>query len=231
MLTLILDSALDTSTAIVADGSRIILRSSRQGKALKCLHTIIHGIIHERSMHISEIKKIGVIQGPGYWTGLHVAMATAKALAQVYNLPVVPISFIDAIVFSSKYQKENEFIVGICTLLKGNIFFRTYEVNNRTSRPMDEHQTTTLMELIQFLKDQKRPIRIIGLITQEIISQIEFSEIKDITFEYVSYPSEQVMTDMVNAAPCVDIDFQDAIFLEPLYMEPSQELKLFKHRV
>src|SRR5437773_358800 len=100
MLALVIDTSTDTSTALLADGDRIIASRSSTGKALRQLHFSIQEVLDESSARVSDLERIGVVQGPGSWTGLNVALSTAKTLAQVYNLPLIPISFLDALAYS-----------------------------------------------------------------------------------------------------------------------------------
>lgn len=229
MLTIILDASTDVSTAILAIDDRVVAKRSLRGRALAQLHLCIRDVLREASVRMSDIQRVGVIQGPGSWTGLHVAIASAKTLAQVYRLPLIPISFIDALAFSC--QEHKGYLVAIYNSPNGNIFSRSYEASGSRIVPKTEHQKLVTSELIAMLREIGRPIRLVGGISDETAYEIENSGVPDITFEHISYPSEAAMARIVNEAPCEGKSIQEMIFLEPLYMQSADEgPRLFRYR-
>ncbi|MFC1771046.1 tRNA (adenosine(37)-N6)-threonylcarbamoyltransferase complex dimerization subunit type 1 TsaB [Candidatus Margulisiibacteriota bacterium] len=51
---------------------------------------------------IRQLKGIGIINGPGSYTGLRVSVTVAKSLAQVLSIPVYPIDSLEALVIGKK---------------------------------------------------------------------------------------------------------------------------------
>jgi tRNA threonylcarbamoyladenosine biosynthesis protein TsaB len=226
MLTLILDASTDISTAILARGASVIAQRSLQGNALRQLHVAISDVLQEATVRMSEIDRIGVVRGPGSWTGLHVALSSAKTFAQVFNVPLIPISFIDALAYSS--QQHQGFLMVVYNAPNGTIFARCYEAAGEEIVPTSEHQKLSTSVLIQTLKAIGRPIRLAGNFLVEFVAAMEISGIRDITLEYISYPAASVMVRMVTKAPGAAHSFQEMMFLEPLYMQlSSEEPRLF----
>jgi tRNA threonylcarbamoyl adenosine modification protein YeaZ len=51
----------------------------------------IDAVLREARLHLPELAGIGVVAGPGSFTGLRLGIAAANALAWSHRLPVVPV--------------------------------------------------------------------------------------------------------------------------------------------
>jgi len=58
---------------------------------------MIKAVIEEAGIKPSDIEGVAVSAGPGSFTGLRIGMSTAKTLAQVWGVPVVGVSTLDAL--------------------------------------------------------------------------------------------------------------------------------------
>ena len=56
---------------------------------------MIENMLNISDLNINEIDLIAVCEGPGSFTGLRIAMATAKAIAHVNNLPIVGVNSVE----------------------------------------------------------------------------------------------------------------------------------------
>jgi tRNA threonylcarbamoyladenosine biosynthesis protein TsaB len=227
MLTIIIDSSTDISTAILANNEQIISKRTARGSALKNIHTCIQEVLEAVSLQMSDINRVGVVQGPGSWTGLHVAITSAKTFAQVYDLPLIPISFIDALAFSA--QRQECFLLAAYRSSRGSIFCRGYEDNSNRPQPVADHQHLSLDEFIELIREFTRPVRLVGEIFQDSNIELERFNVHNVTFEHIPYPSDHAMVRMVNEEDPEGKSIQDMLFLEPLYLQMEGEgPRLFK---
>lgn len=60
-------------------------------------------------MKPKELDRIAVAQGPGSYTGVRMAVTTAKTLAWSLNIPLVSISTLELMAQSGKYFHERSF--------------------------------------------------------------------------------------------------------------------------
>jgi len=94
--------ALDTSgpvgTAAVARGSEILALTSleRQGAHASLLVPAISEALEEASVDLDELAGIVVGEGPGSFTGVRVAGATAKGMAHALGIPLWAVSSLAA---------------------------------------------------------------------------------------------------------------------------------------
>ncbi len=99
MTVLALDaSTLACSACILKDGT--VLASRYQNTGLTHSQTLlpmIEGVLQDAKMTIDDVRRIGVTVGPGSFTGVKIAVATAKGLAHKNNTPCAPISSLQAL--------------------------------------------------------------------------------------------------------------------------------------
>lgn len=91
-------STLACSACVMQDGK--ILASRYQNTGLthsQTLLPLIESVLTDAGMTMDEIHRIGVTVGPGSFTGIKIAVATAKGLAHKNKTPCVPISSLKAL--------------------------------------------------------------------------------------------------------------------------------------
>ncbi len=94
--------AFDTSTPVgsvaVGAGTDVLARTElrRQGAHSSDLIPKIHEILEEAGVDLRELAGLVVGSGPGSFTGVRVAASTAKGLAQALEIPVWPVSSLEA---------------------------------------------------------------------------------------------------------------------------------------
>lgn len=67
---------------------------------LQSLVPMVAKLLESCKLTIDDVTHIAVSEGPGSFTGIRIGMATAKALAQVKNLPVIPVPTLMAFAFN-----------------------------------------------------------------------------------------------------------------------------------
>lgn len=84
----------------------------------------IEQLINNHLFSTNEIDCIAVGEGPGSYTGLRVAMATAKGLAFALQVPLVAVCSLQAIAYSATlaHQLDNKDIIAVFDARNGNIF-------------------------------------------------------------------------------------------------------------
>ena len=94
--------ALDTSTPLgsvcVGVGSRVVAQGviEGQGSHSSDLIPTISGVLQEARADLSELAGLVVGAGPGSFTGVRVAAATAKGLAHALDIPLWAVSSLEA---------------------------------------------------------------------------------------------------------------------------------------
>ena len=112
MPTLILDTSGAYTTAVVARGAGVLAASSRRDRSSTGLHAQIRTLVHELGLELQDFLRISVVTGPGSWTGLNIGVTSAKTLALVLGIPLVPVSTLD--VLAARYDGHTG---DICVIL------------------------------------------------------------------------------------------------------------------
>lgn len=94
--------ALDTSSAAqavaVLDGADVLMESNNLAERNHSVNLLpeIERVLHESATNKRQLAGIAVGVGPGSYTGVRIAVTTAKTLAWALKLPVVAVSSLEA---------------------------------------------------------------------------------------------------------------------------------------
>ena len=100
------------SVALLEKNKILAVRSSKEQKNhLKDLMPLIKDLLDSVQIHKSKLNYIAASIGPGSFTGIRIGVATARALAQVLDIPAVAVPTLDA--FCCKPQARRGQVYGI----------------------------------------------------------------------------------------------------------------------
>jgi tRNA threonylcarbamoyladenosine biosynthesis protein TsaB len=80
---------------------------------------------HRRSKH--QIDAFAIVSGPGSFTGLRVGLAAIKALAEILQKPIVPVSLLEAVAVAGESEGR---IAAALDAGRGEIYIGAYNVQN-----------------------------------------------------------------------------------------------------
>jgi tRNA threonylcarbamoyladenosine biosynthesis protein TsaB len=91
-----------TSVAVLVQGGREVERRDDPGpgerpRHAEVLQTLLEQALEQAGVGWDAVGRICVGTGPGGFTGLRLGIATARALAQGHDLPVVGVSSLEAL--------------------------------------------------------------------------------------------------------------------------------------
>lgn len=112
MRTLILDTSGAYTTVAVAQDEAILGYAALKTQPLSHLHEQIRTMNRQLDLTMETFEQIGVVTGPGSWTGLNIGVTAAKTLAQVLDVPVVTLPTLDALVAARRWTTGR-----VCALL------------------------------------------------------------------------------------------------------------------
>jgi tRNA threonylcarbamoyladenosine biosynthesis protein TsaB len=106
MIVLAFDTALESCSAAVLDGERVLAaRSEPMARGhQERLAPLVSELMAEAGLTFSALDRIGVTVGPGSFTGLRVGLSFAKGLGLALNKPVVGIGTLEAMAASAPVQ-------------------------------------------------------------------------------------------------------------------------------
>lgn len=133
--------AFDTSNEVVSIGvGRIVaseasveflaeknISANRQSNCL--LLPTIDELLRENSIDKSQIFALGVGVGPGSFTGVRIAIATAKGICEALYCACVPISTLDVIAENARLSGITGEVCVIADAMRGEVYPAKYKVN------------------------------------------------------------------------------------------------------
>lgn len=218
------DSALDRISAAVFKDGQILgsFSEKRAGEHLVYLMPRIMDLLISCDLSFVNLSGIGVTSGPGSFTGLRLALATVRTLAQILGIRVVPLNTLDVI---AQNAKDTQAL--ICPLIdarRGEIFASFYRFTENSSQMrISPYLTFTPQDLVEELKRCEEPIVLLGDAIRKYGKNLEEAELKmiEILPEEYWYPVPQTIASL-SAAVLAEGGGLFWENLEAFYMRPSQ---------
>ncbi len=93
-LILCMDTSTETGSIALSRDGNIIARQNNasQKDHAAWIHTAIRDLCNEHHIALSQLQAVAAAAGPGSYTGLRVAMSTAKGLCFSLNIPLIAIN-------------------------------------------------------------------------------------------------------------------------------------------
>lgn len=107
-----------------------------------------------------DLEQVIVSQGPGSYTGLRIAVTTAKTLAFTLNIPLVGVSSLALI--AANVQEADTIIVPIMDARNDNMYAGAYQWQNDQLVAVFPDQHMNLQKLITSLTALNQPVTLVG---------------------------------------------------------------------
>ena len=134
-------------TGIVCDGKLISeVQENLQLDLSKLALPKIAEMFSENNLKPNDIDKIIVVNGPGSFTGIRVGLTIAKVYAWSLNIPIIPITSLEAMACSCE---EDRILVPIIDARRGYVYGAIYKDEEEILKP----QHIKLETLMEHLKD------------------------------------------------------------------------------
>jgi len=128
-----------TSVALLGDGvERELHDDGERPRHAQTLLPLLEQVVADWS----AVERLCVGVGPGGFTGLRLGIATARALSQALDLPVVPVSSLDALA-----APHPGVVAALIDARRGELFAAVYEDGQRTREPVAIDPATLAQEL------------------------------------------------------------------------------------
>ncbi|MBQ5436481.1 MAG: tRNA (adenosine(37)-N6)-threonylcarbamoyltransferase complex dimerization subunit type 1 TsaB [Firmicutes bacterium] len=141
------------SAAIYEDGRITERTGGRKLSHLQKIAPMIGDLMAERGIVPAGIDAVAVSRGPGSFTGIRIGMATAKALAQVWDKPVICVPTLQSFAFCGYGEGRGERLL-FCPMFdarRSQVYAGAYEPGSRTA--VVEDSAWDPDELISRLRD------------------------------------------------------------------------------
>jgi tRNA threonylcarbamoyladenosine biosynthesis protein TsaB len=156
---------IDTTTKVTAlslaqDGNLVGEGFLHTGKThSERLIPMLDQLLNAAAWQLEELDFIGVVRGPGSFTGIRIGIATAQGLAQVLNIPLIGMTSLDALAWAGWGRPENTAV--ILDARKGEWYYACYRYE-QTMVCIDGPMAIRPEELTSKLKGNKEQVFFVG---------------------------------------------------------------------
>jgi tRNA threonylcarbamoyladenosine biosynthesis protein TsaB len=96
----------------------------------------IAALLQKHGLSKSQIDAFIVVSGPGSFTGLRVGLAAIKALAEILQKPIVPVSLLEVVARAAGVEGR---VVALLDAGRGQLYSGEYEIAGARARLVQEH--------------------------------------------------------------------------------------------
>ena len=147
--------AIDTSSKIcsvsILDNDKLIIENHNDDEKTHSqkLMPIIDETFKQSNLTLDDIDLIACCQGPGSFTGIRIGISTAKAFADVKNIPIIGVTSLEALCYNIN---SNGLIASIIDAKHDNVYFGLYELNNSNLTVIEAPLSCSIQTAIDVLK-------------------------------------------------------------------------------
>lgn len=125
-------------TAILEDNNIIAEIKEELGNNLSS-YTLprIQEMMYVKGISVDDLKKIICVNGPGSFTGIRIGLTIAKVLAWAKNIPIIPISSLEAMALSA--DGNYDFIVPAIDARRNYLYASIYDTKNKNFVMHEKH--------------------------------------------------------------------------------------------
>jgi tRNA threonylcarbamoyladenosine biosynthesis protein TsaB len=96
----------------------------------------IAALLEKHGLSKTQIDAFIVVSGPGSFTGLRVGLAAIKALAEILQKPIVPVSFLEIVAHAAGMDGR---VVALLDAGRGQLYSGEYEISGPRAQTIQEH--------------------------------------------------------------------------------------------
>ena len=116
------------------------------------LMPMIHDLLEKTHLKMKDIDLLGVTVGPGSFTGLRIGIATVRGFSDLLDIPVVPISSLDAL--AENYRPYRGILVPMLDARKNQVYAAVYDNRKgKMKKILTETPVSPLEELAGLLSE------------------------------------------------------------------------------
>ena len=140
--------ALDTtlgacSVALFKNGVLLAERKEVRARGhVERLLPMVDEVIKETEVVINGLSAIAVTVGPGTFAGVRIGLSAAKGMALALNIPLIPITTLEALAYEFAKQEKN-FTGKIAVAIdarRGELYFQIFDILDQNINPLTEAQ-------------------------------------------------------------------------------------------
>lgn len=133
----------------------------------------IEALLASANWQPQQLDRIVVAKGPGSYTGIRIAVTTAKTLAATLKIELVGVSSLELIATNVATIIPEQLVVSFFDARRGNVFAGGFKYQNGQLNNVITEQHVSFEELLNVLQQKNETVTLVGRITDTFKSQLE----------------------------------------------------------
>ncbi len=117
-------------------------------------------IIEMTQFDLKDIDGIAVSKGPGSFTGLRIGSATAKGLALVLDVPIIPVPTVDSLAYN--FYRTKGIICPLMDARRNQVYTGLYKWDEGNFKVISQQKVSSIEEIIEEINDIKEEVIFLG---------------------------------------------------------------------
>jgi tRNA threonylcarbamoyladenosine biosynthesis protein TsaB len=142
-----MDASVQTASVAISNNNRLlgVKICDQQRTHAAFIQPAIQQLLKEQGVQPHQLSAIAVTEGPGSYTGLRVAMASAKGLCHALNIPLITLGTLDVMVYAAMLQMTGDDFL-LCPMIDARRMEVFTCIANRKNEQILEPQALILNE-------------------------------------------------------------------------------------
>jgi tRNA threonylcarbamoyladenosine biosynthesis protein TsaB len=229
MIILAIDTATDSVSVAFGDGKRVLAHSEAisDRQHAEALTPMIEFVRQRAGISFREIDAVAVDIGPGLFTGMRVGIASAKAIAQTLDVPLIGVASLD--ILAQAIGPIDDVVVSVIDARRGEMYWSMYRQHQGATTQVHAPCVGPLTNLIVDVVDRGQRAHFVGDGAVRYRSEIEDSLANalpgfDFADERLSRPTAATMMVLAHQR-AVNEQWQPAHEVAPMYLrQPDAEI-------
>ncbi len=229
MIILAIDTATDSVSVAFGDGKRVLAHSEAisDRQHAEALAPMIEFVRQQAGISFREIDVVAVDIGPGLFTGMRVGIASAKAIAQTLDVPLIGVTSLD--ILAQAVGPIDDVVVSVIDARRGEMYWSMYRQQQGATTQVHAPRVGPLADLIVDVVDRGQRAHFVGGGAVRYRSEIEESLANTLpgfgfADERLSRPTAAAMMVLAHQR-AVNEQWQAAHEVAPMYMrQPDAEI-------
>ncbi|RYY80599.1 MAG: tRNA (adenosine(37)-N6)-threonylcarbamoyltransferase complex dimerization subunit type 1 TsaB [Moraxellaceae bacterium] len=128
---LALETANEWCSVALFDGQAVVAHreDNRSREQTRLILPMIDAVLAEQGLNVASLQAIAFSRGPGSFSGVRINAAVAQALAWAHDLPVVPVSTLQAVAQAAYRQHQLTQVVAVLDARMNEVYAAAYQLD------------------------------------------------------------------------------------------------------